>query len=76
MRRETLDTAKEEAKRFLQRCDEMERLAGWNRYTSKGNEATSKPNPEDTFDSGQYVAAVKRASLDLTRALADLRRGS
>ena len=76
MKRKTIDTAKEEAKRFLQRCDEMERIAGWSRYTSKGNEATSKQHPEDSFSSGQYVAAVKRASLDLTRALADLRRGS
>ena len=74
MKRKEVEAAKTEARRFLERVDVMERCAGWTRYTLDGNQATSKPNPDDTFNGGEYTAAVKRASMDLTRALAVIRR--
>ena len=74
IQRKHIDAVKAEANRLLQRIDEMERCAGWTRYTAGGNAATSKPHPADWFNGGQYAAAVKRSSLDLGRALVRLRR--
>ena len=74
MKRKEIDVIKAEVARLLQRIDELERLAGWTRYEKGGNAATSKPHPEDTFNGGQYAAAVKRASLDLSRALVEIRK--
>ena len=74
IQRKHIDAVKAEVNRLLQRIDEMERCAGWTRYTASGNAATSKPHPDDTFNGGQYAAAVKRSSLDLGRALVRLRR--
>lgn len=80
MKRKEIDAIKSEVARLLQRIDEMERCAGWTRYSSTKNaagnydHATSKPHPEDTFNSGKYPAAVKRASLDLSKALVEIRR--
>lgn len=80
MKRKEIDLIKAEVARLLQRIDEMERLAGWTRYSSTKNSAgnydhaTSKPHPEDRFNGGQYTAAVKRASLDLSKALVEIRR--
>lgn len=74
MKRKEIDVIKVEVARLLQRIDELERLAGWTRYEKGGDAATSKPHPEDTFNCGKYVAAVKRASLDLSKALVEIRR--
>jgi hypothetical protein len=80
VKRKEIDLIKAEVARLLQRIDEMERLAGWTRYSSTKNSAgnydhaTSKPHPEDRFNGGQYTAAVKRASLDLSKALVEIRR--
>lgn len=80
MKRKEIDAIKAEVARLLQRIDELECLAGWTRYSSTKNSAgnydhaTSKPHPEDTFNCGRYAAAVKRASLDLSKALVEIRR--
>lgn len=63
IRMKTLDTAIAEAKRFLEAADVAKRCAGYNH----GNDAW--------LNGGQYCAAVKRASMDLSRALAGVRRG-
>ncbi len=74
MKRKKVERVKAQAKELLHRIDVMERCAGWSRYTSNGNEATNKPHPEDTFSGGQYTASVKRASMDLSKSLVELRR--
>ena len=80
MKRKEIDVIKAEVARLLQRIDELERLAGWTRYSSTKNSAgnydhaTSKPHHEDVFNGGKYAAAVKRASLDLSKALVEIRR--
>ena len=74
IRRKQIDAITAEALRLLQRIGELERCAGWTRYEKGVNAATSKPHPEDTLNGGQYAAAVKRASLDLSKALVEIRR--
>lgn len=77
MKRKEIDAIKTEVNRLLQRIDEMERCAGWYNYDAPGGfatEATSKPQPADYFNAGKYTAAVKRASLDLSKALVEIRR--
>lgn len=69
MKRADVDYVKAEIRRLLDRIDQLERCAGWSRYTDSGNLATSKPHPDDTFNYGQYTAAVRRSRLDLSRAL-------
>lgn len=74
MKRKQTDAVKAEVARLLERITEMERMAGWTRYSAHGVYASSNPHPDDSFNGGQYVAAVKRASLDLSRLLIDLRK--
>ena len=80
MKRKEIDAIKAEVARFLQRIDDLERCAGWTRYSPTQNaagnydHATSKPHPADYFNAGKYTAAVKRASLDLSKALVEIRR--
>lgn len=74
MKRKNVDRVKAQAKELLHRIDMMERCAGWHRYTIEGNSAKSKPHPDDTFNSGQFCASVKRASMDLSKSLVELRR--
>lgn len=76
MKRKTVDEVKADAKRLLSKIDELERCAGWSRYNEFGNQATSKPHPDDSFNYGEFTAAVRRSSMDLTKALAKLRRYS
>ena len=57
---ETLDTAITEAKRFLSRAADAKRRIKKDRYRAMGCTET---------------AAAKRASMDLTRALAAMRKG-
>ena len=66
VRVKTLEKAVAEAKRFLAAADVVKRCAGSNEYT-KG---------DPWYCSGQYCAAAKRASMDLSKALVDVRRGS
>lgn len=65
MRVKTLDKAVAEAKRFLEAAEMVKRMAGWTEYT-KG---------DPWYGAGQYCAAAKRASMDLSKALVDVRRG-
>lgn len=74
MNRYNVDRVKTLAQELLHRIEVMERCAGWTRYTTHGNEATSTPHPDDSFCPGGYSASVKRASMDLSRALVDIRR--
>ena len=75
MRRKEIEAIKTEIDRLLQRIAMMERMAGWTNYKRGVNEAAlGKKQPDDKFNSGQYTAAVKRASLDLSRALVEIRR--
>ena len=61
MNTKTINAARAEAKRFLRALDEMQHAAQieGNSYVTYGS---------------KHSGAVRRASMDLTRALADLRR--
>ena len=72
MNRQTIETVKAEAHRLLEKIDTMERCAGWTNYTQ--DVVQGIPHPKDRFEYGQYTAAVKRASMDLSRALVEIRR--
>lgn len=61
---EALEQAIKEAKRFIQSAETVKRMAATHDYGIK------------YYDGGQYCAAAKRASMDLTRALVAVRRGS
>ena len=75
MKRKEIDAIKTEVNRLLQRIDELEHIAGWYRYEGGINRAAlGAKHPNDRFNSGQYTAAVKRASLDLSKALVEIRR--
>lgn len=78
MQRAKIYAVKAEAKRLLEKIDQLERCAGWTRYecgTSGWSDfATTTPHPNENFNYGQYTAAVRRASLDLTRALSEMRK--
>lgn len=77
IQRKQIDAVKIEAKRLLQRIHEMECCAGWFNYETPGGRAVVRegpPHPSDNFNGGQYTAAVKRASLDLSRAMVAIRR--
>ena len=58
-----LDVAEAEAKRFLQKVAEL-----------RENALKKNFREEICIDPGRYPATVKRASMDLSNALADLRR--
>lgn len=62
MKRDTLKTAISEAKLFIKKADLLEQL-----LDDQVNDKYSSLNPKES-------GAVKRASMDLTRALADLRQ--
>lgn len=74
IQRKNIDAVKEEAHRLLQKIDEMERCAGWHNSFNGTRKATLEIRQDDTFNGGQYAGAVKRASMDLSRALVALRR--
>jgi hypothetical protein len=74
MKRSEVEKAKAEAKRLLESIAVMERCAGWQRWVDGENTATHRPHPEDIFNSGMFAASVKRASMDVSRALVALRR--
>ena len=66
IRVKTLDVAVAEAKRFLEAASVVKRAAGFTELT-KG---------DPWYRSGQYCAACKRASMDLSKALVAVRRGA
>ena len=74
MNRRNIDRVKAQAQELLRRIDEMERMAGWTRFSDMRDEATIKPHPDDHFNGGQFTASVKRASMDLSRSLVEIRR--
>lgn len=74
MKRSQVDRVKAQAHELLRRIGEMEQCAGWTRFSDMRNEATSKPHPDDHFNGGAFTASVKRASMDLTRSLVEIRR--
>ena len=76
IQRKQIDAVKDEVKRLLRKIEEMEVCAGWRNYDTPGvqSDHMAKPRPTDHFNSGQYTAAVKRASLDLSRAMVAIRR--
>jgi len=77
MNRKQVERVKAQAIELLHRIDVMERCAGWRRFVSTGvlvNEHSGKPHPDDIFYGGQYTASVKRASMDLSKSLVELRR--
>ena len=65
LRVKTVKEAVEEARRFIEAAEVAERAAGWT-----GTDAS-----DPWYEPGRYCAAVKRASMDLSRALAGVRRG-
>lgn len=65
IRVKTLEKAVAEAKRFLEAAEVVKRVAERTEYI--------KGNP--WYCGGQYCAMAKRASMDLSRARADVRRG-
>ena len=80
IKRREVEVVKAECARLLERIAEMERSAGWTRYgrtpnaSGDYNHATSKPHSDDWFNTGKFTAAVKRASMDLSKALVEIRR--
>lgn len=81
MNRRQIDRVKAQAHELLRRIDEMERCAGWTRFEKHPisgvylNQADKGgTHPDDHFNGGQFTASVKRASMDLSRSLVDLRR--
>lgn len=66
MRANDVETAEAEARRFLERVATLRRMQG---------EGLPSSIPGDRYYEGSpYTAAVRRASMDLTRALAAVRR--
>lgn len=73
MKRSAIESVKQRIKLLSEAIAEMEILAGWVNSVKPQNHPF-KPHPEDIFYAGKYTGAVKRESMGLTRALADLRR--
>jgi hypothetical protein len=65
IRVKTLKAAVENAKRFIQAAEVLNMVGGRREYT--------KGDPR--YEGGHNCAAVKRASMDLTKSLAGVRRG-
>lgn len=66
MRKKVVEEAKREAKRFLERVEQMEKEARTYDFSEKKNDPYYEP--------GKLTGAVRRASMDLTRALVAVRR--
>ena len=62
---DTLSEAVDAARRFLAAADKLRRYGG----------ITTIGAPENSFyEGGKFAASVKRSSLDLSRALSEMRR--
>lgn len=64
-----INAAADEARRFLEKVDAAHAAFVWHSFNNRQGGYHSNENPKAT-------AALRRASMDLTRALADLRRPS
>ena len=69
MNRDVIETAIAEARRFIDRAEEAHGAQEWHEFTNAPGGYWRNLNTKAT-------GAMKRASMDLTRALADLRRPS
>lgn len=67
MTRDQIEAVRQEAQRVLDRCSDASNALVWQKFDNKHGGYWSNENTRAT-------AALKRASMDLTRALADLRR--
>jgi hypothetical protein len=65
MKKHDVTKAIEECKRFIAACEELSRA---------NLDSADKSGLEYAHDLARYTAAVRRASMDATRALANLRR--
>lgn len=65
MNKRVVDAAEAECRRLLEKIDQLKRCAG----------ESHDGRCYGAHFGDQFTAAVRRASMDLTRALADLRRG-
>lgn len=76
MNMDTLTTAIEEAERFLDKAKRLKRVKTLDRRNvDEANQKVHAPHERRYYqDFPKDSGAVKRASMDLTRALADLRR--
>ena len=73
---EVVDEAIVEAKRFLKRCDALKKHHTKQGVDSKAHEVKTGYKSywrAEHIDGGKHTGAVKRASMDLSRALAKLR---
>ncbi len=68
IRVKTLKAAVAEAKRFIEAAEVVERAAGHSTYSNSNGK-------DPWYNGGSLCAAAKRASMDLSRALAGVRRG-
>jgi len=65
----TIKAARTEALRFL------DRITDWEKTLTPGDRKQTHTDPDSIYNYGTKASgAIKRASLDLTRALANLRR--
>jgi hypothetical protein len=74
MKRDDLEAAIQEAKRFIQRAEELKVATVRTDEAWKGPNITATHRLTYFIDNPREQGAVKRASMDLTRALAHLRR--
>lgn len=70
MKLEHIETAEAEARRFLARCKAAKDAFKFHKFSDN-----SRSGGFHTVEDTKATAALRRSSMDLTRALADLRRG-
>ena len=73
MNRADVEAARSEAVRFISRCDALLIEEG-HRWDHEARQYVKVKKPPLHIVSGKFTGAVKRSSLDLTRALAHMRR--
>lgn len=71
MRRGSIDHARKEAERFLDRLTELQAAHDKHRTMQRNPGFEWEPDP---LDGSKLSGSVRRASLDLTRALAEMRK--
>lgn len=73
MNRQDVEAARAEAARFIARVDALLAETG-QRWDHDARRYVDVKKPPLSLVSGKFTGAVKRSSLDLTRALAHMRR--
>lgn len=73
MNRSDVETARAEAVRFIARCDALLAATG-QRWDHENRRYVEVKKPPLHLLHGKLTGSVKRSSLDLTRALAEMRR--